>query len=86
MSSWPGSEVPILGKLPTYYFPYDNSVSSSDKFNQCLEWLDMESSIRPSLLTAYLGNIDSAAHSFGTTHPQVSKNLRHKIFDFNIFS
>ena len=71
MTSWPGSETPIFGKYPTYYLPYDDTSTSSDKFKKCLEWLDMDSNSRPSFIAAYLGIIDSVAHSYGTEHPKV---------------
>jgi predicted AlkP superfamily pyrophosphatase or phosphodiesterase len=63
--SWPGCEAPIGGRLPNYSVPYSPQLSTKDKMQQCLNWLDSSFSTRPSLLATYIGIIDETAHGYG---------------------
>jgi predicted AlkP superfamily pyrophosphatase or phosphodiesterase len=63
---WPGSEAPIAGVQPRYWKPYVAPLPSDDaRVDQLLAWLDLPATERPSFLTAYFSDADSAGHEFG---------------------
>jgi predicted AlkP superfamily pyrophosphatase or phosphodiesterase len=62
---WPGSEAPIAGVRPRYWARYDQSMSGNARVDQVLEWLDLSSSERPTFLTLYFEDVDTAAHRSG---------------------
>lgn len=62
---WPGSETAIDGVRPTYWRPFDQSVSGADRVAQVLEWLDAPAHRRPDLATLYFDIVDTAGHGHG---------------------
>ncbi|KAI9095955.1 alkaline-phosphatase-like protein [Phlyctochytrium arcticum] len=72
---WPGSEAPIQGMRPTYWFPYKGSVSPKSRIDHVLAWLDLPVQDRPLLSTVYISNVDTAGHYFGTNSSQVEEAL-----------
>ena len=72
---WPGSEAPILGQRPKYWVPYDETTPGNARVDRVLEWLDLPSAERPTFLTLYFEDVDSAAHRFG---PE-SRNVREAV-------
>lgn len=62
---WPGSEAMIGGRQATYWRPFDDDLPNSARVNQLLEWLKLPEGKRPSFLTLYFSDLDSAGHSFG---------------------
>jgi predicted AlkP superfamily pyrophosphatase or phosphodiesterase len=68
---WPGSEAPIDGMRPRFWRQFDEQLSSSDRVDQVLAWLDMPLEQRPSLLTLYLSETDSAGHLYGPDSMEV---------------
>jgi len=73
---WPGSEAPILGQRPRYWSPFDDKVSGTDRVDRILEWLDLPASDRPTLLTLYLSEVDSAGHNSGPESNAVRNAVR----------
>lgn len=69
---WPGSEAPILGQRPKYWMPYDETMPGNARVDRLLGWLDLSSAERPTLLTVYFEDVDTAAHRSG---PE-SRNVR----------
>ena len=68
---WVGSEADIQGVRPTYYKPYDGSVSHAERIDSVLEWLSYPDAYRPRLITLYFSAVDSAGHASGTTSPEL---------------
>jgi len=68
---WPGSEVPIGGVRPTYWKPYDDRFPNADRVRQVLEWLALPPVERPSFITLYFSDVDSAGHTDGPDSPEV---------------
>lgn len=62
---WPGSETAIDGVRPSYYRPFDQSVSGEDRVGQVLTWLDGEGRLRPDFATLYFDTVDTAGHRHG---------------------
>ncbi|GAB4415044.1 MAG: ectonucleotide pyrophosphatase/phosphodiesterase [Bacteriovoracaceae bacterium] len=68
---WVGTDAPIGGKHPTYFFPYDQSVSNESRVDQVIAWLELPEKKRPHFITLYFSDVDSAGHSFGPDSDEV---------------
>jgi predicted AlkP superfamily pyrophosphatase or phosphodiesterase len=64
---WPGSEA----VHPTYWKPFDDNLPNDDRVNQVLDWLKLPDTDRPSFITLYFSDVDSAGHSGGPNSTQV---------------
>ncbi|KAJ3288336.1 hypothetical protein HDU79_004945 [Rhizoclosmatium sp. JEL0117] len=73
---WPGSEAAIKNTRPTYYQPYNGSMSNIDRVSQVLTWLALPLETRPAFLTLYISDIDTAGHVYGPDSPQVNAALQ----------
>lgn len=73
---WPGSEASIHGHRPDYWKPFDGSVTSMQRVDQVLAWLDLPADERPDFLTLYFDAVDHAGHTYGPDAPQVDEALR----------
>jgi predicted AlkP superfamily pyrophosphatase or phosphodiesterase len=62
---WPGSEAEIRGVRPTYWMEFDGALPGEERVRIVLEWLDLPAERRPTLLTLYWSDVDSAAHAKG---------------------
>ena len=61
---WPGSEAEIAGTRPTYWRPFDGKTTNESRVDSVLEWLDLPRSERPTFLTLYFSDVDTAGHDF----------------------
>jgi predicted AlkP superfamily pyrophosphatase or phosphodiesterase len=68
---WPGSEAPIGGMLPRYWKPYDDNFPRAERVDQVLQWLDLPAERRPTFITLYFSDVDSAGHADGPGSPAV---------------
>lgn len=73
---WPGSEAPIQGVRPTYWFEYDGDVPGPERVQQVLDWLDRPPAERPAFITLYFSRVDSRGHAFGPEAPETAQALR----------
>jgi predicted AlkP superfamily pyrophosphatase or phosphodiesterase len=62
---WVGSEAPIAGIRPRYWIPYDERYPGTARVDQVLEWLDRPVAERPTLITVYFEDTDTAGHADG---------------------
>lgn len=62
---WPGSETVIGGRQATFWTPFDNDMPHSERVRRILDWLRLPERERPSFLTLYFSDVDSAGHSRG---------------------
>jgi predicted AlkP superfamily pyrophosphatase or phosphodiesterase len=62
---WPGSESPIGGIYPRYWKAYDQSYPANDRIDQVLSWLDLPAAERPTFITVYFEDTDTAGHDDG---------------------
>lgn len=72
---WPESETKILGKLPSFYFPYKNNTSNIKRINQIVDWLKMPSSTRPQFIASYISTVDTAGHIYGPDSIEVKQAI-----------
>jgi len=70
---WPGTDVAIGGRRPTWFFPYNPRTRRDQKVRQVLEWLRLPVGERPRLVTVYFSDVDSAAHRFGPNAAETAK-------------
>jgi predicted AlkP superfamily pyrophosphatase or phosphodiesterase len=61
---WPGSEAEIAGARPAYWKPYDGKMTNETRVDTILSWLDLPVDERPTLLSLYFSDVDSAGHDF----------------------
>ena len=69
---WPGSEAPVGGAHPTYWMPYEASVSHEERIDQVLAWLDLPATERPDFMTLYFSRVDSLGHRHGPDADEVT--------------
>jgi predicted AlkP superfamily pyrophosphatase or phosphodiesterase len=60
---WPGSET--VGRQPRYWEPFDDSRPGNARVDRVLGWLDLPPRDRPTFITLYFSDVDSAGHSSG---------------------
>ncbi|CAG8563517.1 11303_t:CDS:2, partial [Acaulospora colombiana] len=65
VSQWVGSSSIIKGHKPTYYFPYNSSLTIKDKVSQVMGWLDLSLNERPTFIATYARNVDLEGHRSG---------------------
>lgn len=69
---WPGSETAIAGVRPTYFRPFDQTVTGEDRVGQVLTWLDNADDQRPDFVTLYFDTVDTAGHRNGPDAPETT--------------
>ncbi|HBR12146.1 MAG TPA: alkaline phosphatase family protein [Chryseobacterium sp.] len=62
---WVGSASDAGGIRPTYYYPYHEKFSPSEKVNKVINWLKLPEEIRPHFISLYFPEVDGAGHHFG---------------------
>jgi predicted AlkP superfamily pyrophosphatase or phosphodiesterase len=67
---WPGADVEIGGVRPTEWKPYDDYFPNDDRVKQVLVWLALPEERRPSFVTLYFSDVDTAAHAYGPDAPE----------------
>ena len=67
---WPGSEVPIQGMRPTFWFPYNKSTPFETRIDTAIEWFE-KSLINLGLL--YFNEPDHSGHQYGPNAPEILK-------------
>lgn len=61
---WPGSDVEIAGRRPTYWRTYEHEYPNEGRVDQLLAWVK-QPDLRPTFLTLYFSDVDDAGHRFG---------------------
>lgn len=67
---WPGSDFEIAGQRPTYWRTFDDDVPNEARVDQVLDWLGEPGPRRPTFLTLYFSDVDSAGHTHGPEAPE----------------
>lgn len=60
-----GSEAPVQGVRPSYYFSYDGEVSNLTRISKVFEWLQLPEEERPRMITLYFSDMDDIGHRYG---------------------
>jgi len=72
---WPGSQVEIGGIRPTEWRPFSKNTTFADCVDTALGWLDTTNK-RPSFVTLYFHEPDSAGHRDGLESPQLVEAVK----------
>jgi predicted AlkP superfamily pyrophosphatase or phosphodiesterase len=62
---WPGSEVLISGRRGSYWTPYEDGMPHEQRLRRVLGWLGLPEAERPSFVTLYFSDVDTAGHRHG---------------------
>lgn len=62
---WVGSASDAGGKRPTYYYPYHEKFTPTEKVNKVINWLKLPEERRPHFISLYFPEVDGAGHHFG---------------------
>ena len=60
-----GSEAPVQGIHPSYYFSFDGSVPNLTRVSKVFEWLQLPEDERPRMITLYFSDMDNVGHRYG---------------------
>lgn len=69
---WPGSEVNLEYRRPTFYEKYEHERDYVERINGVVNWLKLPYSDRPKFITLYYDLADSEGHRFGPNSTQVN--------------
>ena len=72
---WVGSEAPIQGILPTYYYKFNNTTPIGQRINTVVDWLKLPAEKRPHLITFYFPQVDHEGHK----HTPDSKEVENAV-------
>ncbi|MDW3209982.1 MAG: ectonucleotide pyrophosphatase/phosphodiesterase [Reichenbachiella sp.] len=70
---WVGTETPINGHYPTYYYKYNAGISHEDRVNTVVNWLLLPEEKRPHFITLYFSDTDDVGHEFGPDSEEIEK-------------
>jgi predicted AlkP superfamily pyrophosphatase or phosphodiesterase len=62
---WVGSEAPVQGIRPTYWYHYGKEIGIQDRLKAVKDWLALPDDKRPHLITFYFPEVDHEAHEHG---------------------
>ncbi len=73
---WVGSEAPVEGTHPTYYYNYNEKTNIATRIQAVKDWLSLPEEKRPHLITFYFPEVDHDAHTYGTKDNKVTKAVQ----------
>lgn len=73
---WVGSEAPIQGSFPNYYFTYDGSVSNKKRIRQVIKWFELPEKERPHFISLYFSMVDSEGHRSGPNSKSLASTVK----------
>ena len=62
---WVGSEAPIDGIRPTYYYNFTEKIELNKRVEVVKDWLTLPAEKRPHLICFYFSEVDHAGHDYG---------------------
>lgn len=74
---WVGSESDAGGTRPSYWYRYHEKFTDDDRVRIIRNWLEMDESIRPHLITLYFPEVDHAGHKFGPDAPETEASVHY---------
>lgn len=73
---WIGSEAPIQGIHPTYYYTYNEATPIEERIETVINWLSLPDESRPHLITFYFPEVDHAGHRYGPDATETREAVR----------
>ncbi|KAG0211842.1 hypothetical protein BGX28_007297 [Mortierella sp. GBA30] len=71
---WPGGEA-LRPVRPTYHVRHRVTIPVSEKMDTLLSWLDKPREERPTVMTVYISEVDTAGHNYGPDSKRCQKAL-----------
>ncbi|WP_343687723.1 ectonucleotide pyrophosphatase/phosphodiesterase [Chryseobacterium gleum] len=62
---WVGSASDAGGMRPTYYYPYHEKFTPSEKVEKVVNWLKLPEDKRPHFISLYFPEVDGSGHHYG---------------------
>lgn len=72
---WPGSEMNLEYRRPTYYEKYEHERDYLERINGVINWLKLPYNERPKFITLYYDLTDSEGHRYGPNSQQVNNAI-----------
>jgi len=72
---WVGSEAPVLGELPTYYYRYEQEMPNVKRIDQVMDWLKLPKKERPQFISLYFSLVDTEGHNTGPNSEALKKTV-----------
>ncbi|MEP0860766.1 MAG: alkaline phosphatase family protein [Ignavibacterium sp.] len=69
---WPGSEMNLEYRRPTYYEKYEHERDYVERINGVINWLKLPYNQQPKFITLYYDLTDSEGHRYGPNSPEVN--------------
>jgi len=73
---WPGSEMSLSYRHPTYYERYIHSRGYRTRIDGVINWLQLPCKDRPHFITLYVDETDRAGHEFGPNSSEVNNAIQ----------
>lgn len=73
---WPGSEVKLYYRKPTYAETYDHTRPHDDRIEGVINWLKLPQEKRPHFITLYFSDTDEKGHRFGPNSNEVNQAIQ----------
>jgi len=73
---WPGTEVAIQGRQPMDWLPYEHSMTSIQRVEKLVSWLDRPVDQRADFATLYFSEVDAYGHEFGPNSSAVNEAIQ----------
>jgi predicted AlkP superfamily pyrophosphatase or phosphodiesterase len=74
-----GSEAPVQGVRPSEYFDYDGKVPNLTRISKVFDWLTLDDTQRPRLITLYFSDMDDVGHAYGPENDEKLKGRLTKL-------
>lgn len=69
---WPGSEVSLSYRHPTYYYKYEHLKPYRERVDGVIDWLKLPYNERPHFITSYFDATDTYGHKYGPDSPEIN--------------
>jgi predicted AlkP superfamily pyrophosphatase or phosphodiesterase len=73
---WVGSEAPVQGEYPTYYYAYEHDLPNDERINRVLNWLKLPENKRPKFISLYFSLVDSEGHATGPNSEELIQTVK----------
>ncbi|NOZ61408.1 MAG: alkaline phosphatase family protein [Calditrichaeota bacterium] len=73
---WPGSELTLEYRRPTFFEFYDGKRSYEERVNGVIRWLQLPEKQRPHFITLYFEATDNQGHRHGPDSPEVNEAIQ----------
>jgi ectonucleotide pyrophosphatase/phosphodiesterase family protein 5 len=73
---WPGSEVTLDYRRPTYYEKYEHNKPYLERIDGVINWLELPQEDCPHFITLYFHDTDSYGHKYGPNSPEINQSIQ----------